>query len=84
MATSGFADYGCDSSAVRGPGKRVTEVPFYVSRNCVLSGRDWIAAGVEIWSSPDYQVKMDYFLRRGNQDLSAPLPKMMQPEMIIA
>ena len=40
-----------------GPGRHTLEVPFFVSRDCVLSGTDWLEGGFQIWVSTDYQIK---------------------------
>jgi hypothetical protein len=67
-----------------GPGRHTLEVPFFISRDCVLSGTDWLEVGFQIWVSPDYQIKRDFFILAGNKDRSGPVNKMLPPEMIIA
>ena len=67
-----------------GPGRHTLEVPFFVSRDCVLSGTDWLEVGFQIWVSTDYLIKRDFFILAGNKDRSGPVNKMLPPEMIIA
>ena len=67
-----------------GPGKHMREVPFFVSRDCVLSGTDWLVVGFQIWVSTDYQIKRDFFVLAENEDRSGPVNKRLPPVTIIA
>ncbi len=40
--------------------------------------------GFDIWSSDDYAISRDFFMLSGNKDLSGPVRKMLEPEMIMA
>jgi hypothetical protein len=62
-----------------GPGKKTLEVPFYVSRLCNLSGRDWMLAGFKIWTSDQYSKPRDFLVMAPSADWGHPIVKFLLP-----
>lgn len=57
-------------SKVTGPGKKVGELPFWISRNVGLTKVDWLEVGFSIWSSEAIYKGGDYFIPLPNRDFS--------------
>jgi hypothetical protein len=61
-----------------GPGKKVWEVEIFVRADAGLTGRPWLVHGFEIWSSPAFCFRRDYFLPLPMPGLEKPARRMAE------
>ena len=54
---------------VSGPGRKVKELPLFVSRDADLTGGGWLQAGYDIWKTTVGEER-DYFIPRPTADMS--------------
>ena len=64
-----------------GPDKKVAEVPFFIGRNVVLSGHDWLRAGFDLWKGLG-QLDWTFLVFQSSADFEEPCYKFARPEVI--
>jgi len=65
-----------------GPGRPVTELPFFVSRKATLAGVDWVRMGYLIWKSDAWSYRRDHFPLCPNKQQDGPISKPMTPPLM--
>jgi len=68
-----------DRTKTSGPGRKARYLPLYVAIGAYLAVPNWLPVGWEIWASPEFAFKRDYFLPQPDGEWSRPVGREALP-----